>query len=117
MIIRIPQDKCERLKQIAKSRKVSVNRLIEEMATIAISEHDAEVRFRARAARGNVRRGLKLLDKVDRSAVRKAQFAQTIARIHARNAGVPTRVIEREIEDAVRAVRSIRALPRRRRAK
>lgn len=65
LIIRMPQDKRERLKQVARSRKVSVNKLIEEMATLAIAEHDAEVGFRVRAARGagKVERGLALLRK------------------------------------------------------
>jgi predicted DNA-binding ribbon-helix-helix protein len=40
------------VKQVAKSRNVSVNKLIDEMATLAIAEHDAETRFRIRAERG-----------------------------------------------------------------
>ncbi len=65
LTVRMPQDKRERLKQVAKSRKVSVNKLIEEMATLAIAEHDAEMRFRVRAARGagKAERGLALLRK------------------------------------------------------
>jgi hypothetical protein len=51
LIIRMPPDKRERLKQVAKSRNVSVNKLIDEMATLAIAEHDAETRFRTRAKR------------------------------------------------------------------
>ena len=65
LIIRMPPDKRERLKQVAKSHNVSANKLIEEMATVAIAEHDAEVRFRIRAARGKgkIERGLELLRK------------------------------------------------------
>ena len=65
LIIRMPSDKRERLKQVAKSRNVSVNKLIDEMATLAIAEHDAETRFRIRAERGRGRtaRGLRLLRK------------------------------------------------------
>lgn len=55
LIIRMPADKRERLKQVAKSHNVSVNKLIEEMATLAIAEHDAEMRFRIRAERGRGR--------------------------------------------------------------
>ncbi len=51
LIIRMPQEKRERLRQVAKERNLSVNKLIEEMATVAIAEHDAEVRFHVRAAR------------------------------------------------------------------
>ncbi len=65
LIIRMPPDKRERLKQVAKSRNVSVNKFIDEMATLAITEHDAEMRFRIRAerGRGGSARGLKLLQK------------------------------------------------------
>lgn len=65
MIIRIPEEKRERLKQVAKARQLSVNKLIEELATLVIVEHDAEMRFRLRAARGRGRakRGLALLAK------------------------------------------------------
>ena len=65
MIIRLPEEKRERLKTLAKSRKVSVNKLIEEMATVMLAEFDAETRFRLRAARGvgKQERGLALLQK------------------------------------------------------
>lgn len=52
LIIRLPQEKRDRLQQVAKERKLGVNKLIEEMATVAIAEQDAEVRFQVRAARG-----------------------------------------------------------------
>jgi hypothetical protein len=44
-----------------------VNRLLDEAATLLISEFDAETRFRVRAARGAGRadRGLALLDKAE----------------------------------------------------
>ena len=73
LIIRMPLDKRERLKQVAKSRNVSVNKIIDEMATLAIAEHDAEMRFRIRAerGRGRVDRGLRLLRKAAGS-VRRA---------------------------------------------
>ena len=65
LIIRLPREKRDRLQQVAKERKLSVNKLIEEMATVAIAEHDAEVRFQLRAARGRgkAERGLELLRK------------------------------------------------------
>jgi len=70
LIIRIPQEKRERLKQVAKARNMSVNKLIDEMATLAIVEHDAEMRFRLRAerGRGKVNRGLRLLRKAARGS-------------------------------------------------
>jgi hypothetical protein len=53
-----------RLNLVAKSRKVSVTKLIEEIATILLADFDAETRFELRAARGRGRiaEGLALLD-------------------------------------------------------
>ena len=65
LTIRIPEDKHERLKCLAKARGVSINRLIDELSTIALAQHDVEVRFRALAARGSAATGLELLDKLD----------------------------------------------------
>jgi hypothetical protein len=66
LTIRIPESKHERLRNLAKSRGVSVNKLIEELSTIALAQHDTEVRFRAMAARGSAKEGLALLAKLDR---------------------------------------------------
>lgn len=65
LIIRIPDAKRERLKDLARARKQSVTKLFDEMATVLLAGYDAETRFRARAARGagKVRRGLQLLAK------------------------------------------------------
>jgi plasmid stability protein len=65
MTIRIPDDKHSRLKALARYRHVSVNKLVEELSTQALAEFDSEIRFRALAARGDVTKGLKLLDKLD----------------------------------------------------
>lgn len=66
LTIRIPDDKHARLRQLAKHREISVNKLIEELATISIAEFDAETRFRNLAARGSARKGLAVLDKLDK---------------------------------------------------
>jgi len=65
LIIRLPEEKRERLKLIAKARQVSVTKLIEEMATVVIADFDAETRFALRAARGRgqTSRGKLLLEK------------------------------------------------------
>lgn len=63
--LRIPDEKHERLRQLARRRKVSVNKLMEELSTLALAEFDAETRFRARAARGSPDRALELLDRLD----------------------------------------------------
>lgn len=65
LTIRIPDDKHYRLKELAKYRHVSVNKLIEELSTLALAEFDNEVRFRALSKTGDTSRGLELLDKLD----------------------------------------------------
>ncbi len=66
LTIRMPDDKVKRLKSLAASKNISVNKLIEELSTIALAEHDTKLRFEARAAKGNPERGLALLDKLDK---------------------------------------------------
>jgi len=65
LTVRLPDDKHERLKSMAQYRKISVNKLIEELSTQALAEFDTETRFRALAATGNVKKGLEPLDKLD----------------------------------------------------
>ena len=66
--VRMPDDTHARLRHRAKARKVSMNKLIEEFSVAALAEFDAEARFRIRAARGDPKRGLRLLAKLDRAA-------------------------------------------------
>jgi predicted transcriptional regulator len=66
LTIRIPDDKHLRLKQLAESKGISVNKLIEELSTVALAEFDTHNRFKLMAGSGNVTRGLELLDKLDR---------------------------------------------------
>jgi len=66
LTIRIPEDKHARLRQLAKFREISVNKLIEELATISIAEFDAETRFRALASKGSTKAGLAILEKLDK---------------------------------------------------
>ncbi len=65
LTLRLPDDKHSRLKALAQRRKISVNKLLEELSTQALAEFDAETRFRAMAAKGSVKKGLKALDKLD----------------------------------------------------
>ena len=65
LTIRLPNEKHERLKALAKARGMSVNKLIEELSTIALAEFDAETRFRALVAQGNPDKGIAILDKLD----------------------------------------------------
>ena len=63
--LRIPDEKHLRLKQLAASRNTSVNRLLDELATILLVQNDVAVQFRAAAEKGDPARGLALLDKLD----------------------------------------------------
>ena len=69
--LRIADEKHARLKQLASSRRTSVNRLLDELATIALVQHDLSVQFDVLAKEGDPVVGLKLLDDLD------AHFAQT----------------------------------------
>ena len=70
MTIRMPDDTHARLRDLARVRGVSINKLIEEMTTATLSAHDAEVRFRLMAARGKPERGLAILDRLDAADAR-----------------------------------------------
>jgi predicted transcriptional regulator len=65
LTVRLPDDKHTRLKILAKQRGISLNKLMDELATMAITESDTFTRFEVRAARGSAAKGLKLLDKLD----------------------------------------------------
>ena len=65
LTIRLPDDKHTRLKELAQARGLSVNKLIEELSTVAIAEFDAYTRFKAIAATGNPEEGLRILSKLD----------------------------------------------------
>jgi predicted transcriptional regulator len=67
LTLRLPDDKHDRLKTLARQRGTSLNRLMEEMATLILAEFDAETRFALRAARGEgkAQRGLSLLAKAE----------------------------------------------------
>lgn len=62
LTIRLPDDKHERLKSLAKSNKVSVNKLVDELATVALANFDAKTRLEARAKTGNAKLAIELLD-------------------------------------------------------
>jgi hypothetical protein len=65
LTILLPDDTCERLKQLAKSRGVSLGRLIEELGTAALAAHDAENRFRLLAAGADRQKALDVLARLD----------------------------------------------------
>lgn len=66
LTIRMPDEKAERLKALARSRGISVNKLFEEWTTMGIAEFDSQASFMARAARGSRERGLAALQELSR---------------------------------------------------
>jgi len=62
--VRLPDDTHQRVKELANSRNVSLNKLYEEFTVIAITEFDAENRFKALAGKGNKKRGKEILRKL-----------------------------------------------------
>jgi predicted transcriptional regulator len=65
LTIRLPDDKHNRLKELAQAKGISVNKLIEELSTIALAEFDANTRFKAMDATCNPEEGLRILAKLD----------------------------------------------------
>jgi hypothetical protein len=71
LTIRIPDEKANRLREMARQRGISLNKLMEEFSTLGLAGFDAEARFRVRAARGSVEQGMALLDKLDEAFQKK----------------------------------------------
>lgn len=65
LTIRLPDDTAARLKDLARSRGQSMNKLIEELSAQALAAWDTENHFRAVAATGDVRAALAVLDRLD----------------------------------------------------
>lgn len=65
LTIRLPDDTAQRLKSLASTRGLSINKLMEELSTQAIAAFDAETRFRTLAARGDAAQALAILDRLD----------------------------------------------------
>ncbi len=65
LTLRLPDEKHLRLKQLAKKKGATINRLLDEMTTLMLAEFDLETRYKARVERGKgkAERGLELLEK------------------------------------------------------
>ena len=71
--------------------------------TVKVSK-DTDVSLRSFLAQRGMKKGD--LSKFIERAVQKEVFAQTVAHVQARNAGVPDEAIEDAIDDALRQVRA-----------
>lgn len=69
LTLRLPDSKYQRLKELAKSKGMSVNQLMSEMTTLILAEFDLKTQFEIRAARGQhqAERGLALLAKAQKT--------------------------------------------------
>lgn len=65
LTIRLPDNTADRLKSLAHSRGLSVNKLVEEMSAQALAARDTENRFRSLAAQGDLNQALAILDRLD----------------------------------------------------
>lgn len=65
LTIRLPDNTAARLKSLAHSRGLSVNKLVEEMSAQALAAWDTENRFRSLAAQGDLNQALAILDRLD----------------------------------------------------
>lgn len=63
--IRLPDDMAERLKNIAKVRGLSLNKLMIELSSQVLAEEEAKQRFLAAQLRGNPKQALQLLNGLD----------------------------------------------------
>lgn len=67
LTIRLPEDTAQRLKTLARSRGLSVNKLVEEMSAQAIAAFDVEMRFKTLAAGADRKKALAILERLDNS--------------------------------------------------
>lgn len=65
LTIRLPDDIATRLKNTAKARGVSVNKLMTEISLQALTALDAETHFNAARRTANIPDALALLDRLD----------------------------------------------------
>lgn len=64
--LRLPDDLHQGIELLAAQRKVSINKLYEELSSLLLRGYDAEMRFRKRASGGDPKKGLAILDKLEK---------------------------------------------------
>jgi predicted transcriptional regulator len=65
LTLRLPDDVADRLRNVAQSRGVSVNKLVTELSVQSLAVYDAETRFKAAVAAADVPQALAVLDRLD----------------------------------------------------
>ena len=64
--VRLPGDQHQRLKAMAQTRGISLNKLFEQLIAQALTENDVELQYRRLATTGSPAEGLEMLNKLDR---------------------------------------------------
>ncbi|GHT95016.1 CopG family transcriptional regulator [Betaproteobacteria bacterium] len=65
LTLRLPDDVANRLKNVAETRGISVNKFITEISVQSLAAYDAETRFKLMAAEANIPAALTILDRLD----------------------------------------------------
>ena len=63
---RLPDDVHQGIKVLAAERKMSISQLYEEISGVILRGHAAEARFLDRVAKGSRKKGLAILDTLDK---------------------------------------------------
>jgi hypothetical protein len=64
--VRLPDDVHQGIKVLATERKVSISKLYEEISGVILRSYTAETRFLERVAKGSRKKGLAILDTLDK---------------------------------------------------
>lgn len=64
--VRLPGDQHQRLKAMAQTRGISLNKLFEHLIAQALTENDVELQYWRLATTGSPAKGLEILNKLDR---------------------------------------------------
>jgi predicted transcriptional regulator len=71
LTIHLSDEKHQRLNALARHRNISLDKLMDELSTVALTQFDLETRFRTFAAQGSVKKGLAILDRLDQALTEK----------------------------------------------
>lgn len=69
LTLRLPDDVANRLKNVAETRGISVNKFITEISVQSLAAYDTETRFKLMAAESNIPAALAVLDRLDRDGI------------------------------------------------
>ena len=64
--VRLPGDQHQRLKAMAQTRGISLNKLFEQLIAQALTENDVALQYQRLATTGSPAEGLEILNKLDR---------------------------------------------------